>query len=84
MKSFLHEYNFRGKIIVPFNSNGGYGPGTTFQTVRELCPKSTVLQGFSTRGGSERDGQLLVIKDARAAEVRTEVDKWLRTIGMLK
>jgi hypothetical protein len=40
--------------------------------------------GLSTRGGLERDGQLLAIKDARADEVRTEVDKWLRTIGMLK
>jgi len=84
MKSFLHQYSFRGKTVIPFNSNGGYGPGSTFQTVRELCPQSTVLQGFSTRGGLERDGQLLAIKDARAEEVRTEVENWLRTIGMLK
>ena len=84
MKSFLRQYSFRGKTIIPFNSNGGYGPGSTFQTVRELCPQSTVLQGFSTRGGLERDGQLLAIKDARAEEVRTEVENWLKTIGMLK
>jgi flavodoxin len=84
MKSFLDQYSFRGKTIIPFNSNGGYGPGSSFQTVRELCPQSTVLQGFSTRGGVERDGQLLAIKDARAEKVRTEVENWLRTIGMLK
>jgi len=84
MKSFLHQYSFRGKTIIPFNSNGGYGPGSTFQTVREVCPQSKVLQGLSTRGGSERDGPLLGIKDARAEEVRTEVDRWLKTIGMLK
>ena len=84
VKSFLHQYSFPGKTIIPFNSNGGYDPGSTFQTVRELCPQGKVLQGFSTRGGLERDGQLLNIKDARADEVRTEVDKWLRTIGMLK
>jgi len=84
MKSFLHQYSFPGKTIIPFNTNGGYGPGSTFQTVRELCTQSTVLQGFSTRGGIERDGQLLAIKDARAEEVRTEVENWLRTIGMLK
>ena len=84
MKSFLHQHNFAGKTIIPFNSNGGYGPGSTFQTVRELCPQSTVLEGFSTRGGLERDGHLLAIKDARADEVRTQVDRWLRTIGMLK
>lgn len=84
MKSFLHQYSSRGKTIIPFNSNGGYGPGSTFQTVRELCPQSKVLQGFSTRGGLERDGQSLTIKDARAEEVRTKVDSWLKTIGMLK
>ena len=84
MKSFLHQYSFAGKTIIPFNSNGGYGPASTFQTVKELCPQSKVMQGFSTRGGLERDGQLLAIKDARAEEVRTEIDRWLRTIGMLK
>ena len=84
MKSFLRQYSFRGKTIIPFNTNGGYGPGSTFQTVRELCPQSTVLQGFSARGGLERDSQLLAIRDARAEEVRKEVDKWLRTIEMLK
>lgn len=84
VKSFLHQYSFQGKTIIPFNSNGGYGPGSTFQTVRELCPQSTVLQGFSTRGGSERDGQLLAIKDARAKEVRSEVEGWLRTVGIRK
>jgi flavodoxin len=84
MKIFLHRYGFRGKTVIPFNSHGGYGPGSTFQTVRELCPQSTVPQGFSTRGGWERDGQLLAIKDARADEVRKDVENWLRTIGMLK
>jgi hypothetical protein len=49
MKSFLRQYSFRGKTIIPFTSNGGYGPGSTFQTVRELCPQSTVLHGFSCR-----------------------------------
>ena len=84
MKSFLHQYSFPGKTIVPFNTNGGYGPETTFQTVRELCPQSTVLQGFSTRGGSDRNGQLLAIKDGRAEKVCKEVENWLRTIEMLK
>jgi flavodoxin len=82
VKSFLHQYSFQEKTIIPFNSNGGYGPGSTFETVRELCPRSKVMQGFSTRGGLERDGQLLNIKDARAEEVRAEVSKWLKNIGM--
>ena len=84
VKSFLHEYNLKGKTVIPFNTNGGYGVGSSFDTVKELCPESTMLQGFTTRGGSEIDGHNLVIKDAREEEARKEVDSWLRTIGMLK
>src|SRR5437016_11300894 len=73
VKSFLHQYDLKGKTVIQFNTNGGYGPGSSFQTVRELCPQSTVLQGFSTRGGSERDGQYLVIKHERAEEATKEV-----------
>ena len=84
VKSFLHQYDLKGKTVIPFNTNGGYGPGSSFQTVRELCPQSTLLEGFSTRGGSERDGQYLVIKDATAEEASKEVEDWLKKIGILK
>ena len=55
-----------------------------FQTVRELCPQSTVLEGFIIRGGLERDGQYLVIKGARAEEAQKEVESWLRKIKVLQ
>lgn len=84
IKSFLHQYDLKGKTVIPFNTNGGYGPGSSFQTVRELCPQSTILEGFVIRGGSERDGQYLVIKDERAEEATKEVEGWLRKIGILK
>ena len=84
IKSFLHEYDLKGKTVIPFNTNGGYGPGSSFQTVRELCPQSTVLQGLVIRGGSERDGEYLAIQGARAEEARKEVGSWLRNIGVLK
>lgn len=84
IKSFLRQYELKGKTIIPFNTNAGYGEGSSFQTVRELCPDSTVLEGFVTKGGIERDGQLLVIKEARAEEVRNEVENWLRKIKMLQ
>src|SRR5687768_15986981 len=65
VKSFLRQHSLKGKTVIPFNTNAGYGEGSSFQTVKELCPQSTVLEGFVTRGGIERDGQLLVIKEAR-------------------
>ncbi len=84
MKSFLRQYNLKGKTVVPFNTNGGYGLGSSFETVRELCPQCTVLEGFSTRGGIERDGVYLAIKEARAVEAQKEVEAWLRKIEMLR
>jgi flavodoxin len=84
MKSFLRRYSLKGKTVVPFNTNAGYGEGSSFQTVRKLCPQSTVLEGFVTRGGLERDGQYLVIKEARAEEAQKGVERWLRKIKMLQ
>jgi flavodoxin len=81
MKSFLRQHNLKGKTVIPFNSNAGYGVGTSLQTVRDLCIRCTVLEGFSTRGGIERDGQLLVLQGSRADQVRTEVDGWLRKVA---
>lgn len=83
MKSFLHEYDLSGKTVVPFNTNGGYGLGSSLEQVKNLCPNSNILQAFSTKGGLERDGIYLAIKGERREEARAEVVSWLRNIGML-
>lgn len=83
MKSFLKSYDLKGKTVIPFNTNGGYGIGSTFDTVRQLCPQSSVLEGYSTRGGLERDGQLLMIKEEKARQTETEVKEWLRNLKMI-
>lgn len=77
MKSFLRTHDLSGKIVVPFNTNAGYGTGSSFQTVKDLCPGANVLQGFATRGGLERDGILLAIEGKRRTEVQNEVREWL-------
>jgi flavodoxin len=70
MKSFLHEYNLSGKTVIPFNTNAGYGVGSGFITIKQLCPDSKVLEGFSITGGIERDGVLFVIKGEKRREGR--------------
>jgi flavodoxin len=84
MKSFLHQYNLMGKTVIPFNTNAGYGVGSSFQTVKELCPNSKILEGFEIKGGIERDGIKLAIKDEKAKEAETKVRKWLQKIEVLK
>lgn len=83
VKSFLRQYDLGGKTVVPFNTNGGYGAGSSIQTIKELCPDSKLLDAFVTRGGLERDGALLVIEGERGREAQAEVDEWLRRIGIL-
>ena len=83
VKSFLNQYNFKGKTVIPFNTNAGYGVGSGFETVKQLCPDSKVLEGFSTTGGIERDGVYLAIKGDKAVQAQEEIRKWLRRIKLL-
>lgn len=83
MKSFLRQYNLVGKTIIPFNTNAGYGVGNGFQTVKELCPGSTILEGFEMKAGAERDGQYLVIKDEKEKQASAAVKQWLARIKMI-
>jgi len=84
MKSFLKQYDLSGKTIVPFNTNDGYGIGSSFETVRELCPKSKVLDGFSIKGGMESDGRARLSNVENAKEAETKVKKWLEEIKLIK
>ena len=83
IKSFLRQYDLSGKTVIPFNTNAGYGIGSSFQTVRELCPNSRVWEGFSTKGGVERDGVLFVMKGEKEKQAQAEVKEWLQKTGML-
>lgn len=80
MKSFLNQYDLSGKTIIPFNTNAGYGIGSSFETVKELCPNSTILEGYSTKGGIERDGVLFVMEGEKEIQVNKEVKNWLEKI----
>jgi flavodoxin len=84
MKSFLHQFDLSGNTVIPFNTNAGYGVGSGFQTIRELCPDSKVLEGFSITGGIERDGKYFVITGKKAKEAETEVRKWLLKIKVIE
>lgn len=83
-KSFFNEYDLTDKKVIPFNTNGGYGTGNSFQTVKALCPNSLVLEGFSTKGGIERDGILFVMKGKKEMQTETAVRKWLQKIKIIK
>jgi flavodoxin len=84
IKSFLNEYDLSGKVIIPFNTHAGYGVGSGFRTIEELCPNSTLLGGYSTKGGVERDGILFVMEGEKEKQVQEDVKEWLREIALVK
>lgn len=84
MKSLLKKYDFKGKTIIPFNTNAGYGIGSSFETVKELSPESKVLEGFTMKGGIERDGILFVMEGKKKIEAEKKVSEWLTKIGLNK
>ena len=41
--TFLEEYDFRGKTIIPFTTHGGSGFSRTIQTISDLQPNAAVI-----------------------------------------
>ncbi len=82
IKSFLKDYDFTGKTVIPFNTNAGYGVGSSFRQLKTLCEGCKILDGFSTEGGIERDGVYLAIEGDRKKEVATQIIDWLSEIKM--
>lgn len=69
MYSFFDEYDFSGKMIIPFNSANGSQFSGTIGTIKELEPNATVIEnGLSVH---ERD----------IADAKSDVDDWLNGLG---
>lgn len=84
MKSFLKQYDLSGKTIVLFNTNAGYGVGSSFENIKELCKGCKVLEGFSIQGGKEKEGILLAITGSKETEAEKSVRQWLQKIGLIR
>lgn len=52
IRTFLTNHDFAGKTIVPFCTSGTSSAEASYQLVRNLCPKSTVLEGIQIRRGT--------------------------------
>jgi hypothetical protein len=79
----LHNYDLCRKTVIPFNTNAGYGVGSSFQTVKDFCPKSNIPEGFSIKGGVERDGILFVMEGEKEKKTQGQIQGWLKRIGLL-
>lgn len=71
MYTFLEEYDFSGKTIIPFCTHKGSQLGNSVNDIKKLCPNAKVLDGIAVRG-------------EKAIDAQEDVSKWLRKIGMLQ
>lgn len=56
--TFLEEYDFSGKTIVPFTTHGGSGLSRTVQTIQELQPDAAIVEnGLSISRNNVTDAQ---------------------------
>ena len=62
--SFLDEYDFSGKTIVPFVTSGGSGFSNTIRAIEDAEPDATVLEG-------------LALRDSRSTQAEGDVTEWL-------
>jgi flavodoxin len=69
--TFLSEYDFSGKTIVPFCTHAGSGLGRSVTDIKEFCPQSTILDGLAVWGRDVKNAQ-------------SEVYEWLRKIKIIK
>lgn len=70
VRTFLEEYDFAGKTVVPFCTSLGAGVERSVENIRKLCPDSTVLKGARFR--------------TESADFREPVKEWLKEIGILQ
>lgn len=65
MYSFLEEYDFSGKTIIPFVASAGSGFSGTISTIREMQPNATVVE----------EGLHIPMGDV--AEGREQIEEWI-------
>lgn len=70
--TFFDEYNFSGKTIIPFNTHEGSGSSGTYEEIKKLEPKATVLEGLAIRGSNINQ------------KVENEIKKWLQKLNLIK
>ena len=74
MKTFLHQYDFNGKTIVPFMTNGGW-PGHVIKDIKKACNGSKsaceMEIQFDSTGGSKLETS------------QKQIEQWIENIKKL-
>lgn len=69
--TFLEEYDFSGKTILPLCTHAGSRMGSSERDIASLCPNANLLEGLAVSGSS-------------AASAQPDVESWITNSGILK
>lgn len=69
--TFLEEYDFSGKTILPLCTHEGSGLGGSERDIQSICPNVQLLDGLSVRGSN-------------AGSAQAEVEEWINGSGILE
>ena len=67
--TFLEEYDFSGKIIIPFASHEGSGLGNGPSEIAEICPDAQIMDGFAARG-------------TEVSSSKADIEKWITSLDL--
>lgn len=67
--TFLEEYDFSGKTILPLCTHEGSRMGSSERAIAELCPDAILLDGLAVRGSG-------------ASSAQNEVVEWINASGI--
>lgn len=68
--TFLDQYDFSGKTIIPFSTHGGSGFSQTIDTIAELNPNATIVS----------NGLTISRNDVSSSEL--EVKEWIENLNI--
>lgn len=69
--TFLEEYDFSGKTILPLCTHGGSRMGSSERDIRALCPDAVLGEGLS-------------VPDSGVRAAQSDVEAWIENAGLLE
>lgn len=72
VRTFLSDYDFSGKTVIPFDTNEGSSMGSIVSDIKKLCPKATVQENG------------LAVRDSDVDNSKNTVADWLKKIEITK
>lgn len=71
IRTFYESYDLTGKTIIPFTTHAGSGLADAERLARSYYPDNTILAGLAVQGTNSQNA-------------RSDVEAWLRRIGIIE